>query len=62
MVYYPKLDRTSWSPSLKTRISVGMGFAVATILAAGVTENYRLHAYWEVGTNHTHYQKIGGND
>ena len=58
-IVYPALDRAGLSPSLKTRIMIGMCVAVAAILAAGVTEHFRLAKYWEGGINHTHYQKIG---
>ncbi|KAK2163043.1 hypothetical protein NP493_1487g00022 [Ridgeia piscesae] len=57
---YPRLDRVGLTPSLRTRIAVGMVFSIASVCTAGSIERYRLDTYWRNGTENIYWQKIGG--
>ena len=55
-VIYPAMDRRGYSPSVRSRIILGMLFSVAAILSAGGLEAYRLKWF---NDGHMHEQTIG---
>lgn len=45
-VIYPRLDRAGYPFTFTKRILLGMVFAVAAMVVAGVVEHYRLQSFW----------------
>ena len=63
-VIYPRIERRTGNPvSISWRILLGMIFAVAAMVVAGVVEHYRLRAFWPYPSkpcvNASIYQDIG---
>ncbi|XP_046340255.2 solute carrier family 15 member 4-like [Haliotis rufescens] len=62
-VIYPRLAKAGRPFGMTKRIIVGMVFAMAAMIVAGVVEHYRLEAFWpypnSTCTNHSINQKIG---
>ncbi|XP_067683314.1 solute carrier family 15 member 4-like [Haliotis asinina] len=62
-VIYPRLARAGHPFGMTKRIIVGMAFAMAAMIVAGVVENYRLKAFWPYPDhpceNNSIFQTIG---
>ncbi|XP_041348632.1 solute carrier family 15 member 4-like [Gigantopelta aegis] len=66
-VIYPRMAKAGYPFSMTKRIGLGMVFAIAAMLAAGVVEHFRLKAFWPHSgnkqcTNASINQHIGISD
>jgi peptide/histidine transporter 3/4 len=59
-VVYPLLDKYNYSPSLRTRILIGMFFSMMSMAVAGCVEKARWDRFWKNETHpDIHWQFMG---